>query len=162
MHFDALARDDAAYQESGECDEDRKFWQAYVQRVKRFAYTQRCINSIGKKTTYRQKMTLGVIERQKLQKVAGAMNVSESFLYIGASALLFRSLLNREYVSLSLPVRGTYLTQELGMTSNFLPLLLHIRDDATIREVLLQIAQETKSILKYQRYRIEDILKLAD
>ncbi|XP_055302606.1 uncharacterized protein LOC129568577 [Sitodiplosis mosellana] len=162
LHFDALACADAMYRASDEYEEDMRFWQAYVQRLKRFAYTQRSINFLGKKTTYRQTMTLGIRECQKLQQAAKTMNIPESFIYIGVSALLLRSLLGREYMSLNLPVRGTYLNKELGMTANVLPLLLHIPEHATIPEVIIQIAQETKSILKHQRYRIEEILQLAN
>ena len=88
LHFDALARADAEYQDSDEKAEDKKFWPEYVKPLKRFAYTQRSVNSIGKKTTYRHMMTLGINERQKLLTTATAMNVSESFLYIAVSALL--------------------------------------------------------------------------
>ncbi|XP_055303140.1 uncharacterized protein LOC129568840, partial [Sitodiplosis mosellana] len=162
LHFDALARADAKYKASDKHEEDEKFWEAYVQPLKRFAYTQRSNNSVGKKTTHQHTMTLNTSERRKFQQVAAAMDIPETHLYVGVSALLLRSLLGREYVSLSLPVRGTYLTHELGMTSNVLPLLLHIPGDATIHEALLRIAQEIKSILKHQRYRIKDILKLAN
>ncbi|XP_055305790.1 uncharacterized protein LOC129570272, partial [Sitodiplosis mosellana] len=162
LHFGALSHADTIYQASDEYEKDETFWRAYVQPLKRFAYTQRCINSAGKKTTHRHKMPLSIGERRKLQKVAAAMNIPESFLYVGVSALLLRSILGREHVSLSLPVNGTDLTNELGMTFNVVPLLLHIPEDATIHEALLRIAQETKSILKHQRYRIEDILKFAN
>ncbi|XP_055306821.1 uncharacterized protein LOC129571077, partial [Sitodiplosis mosellana] len=161
-HFDAHARADTMYQVSDEYEEDKKFWQAYVQPLKRFAYTQRSNISIGKKTTNRIAITLSSNDRQKLQQAAAEMNISESHLYIGISALLLRNLIDREYLSLSLPVHGTYLNHELGMTSNVLPLLLHLPEDAKIHEVLLQITKETKSILKHQRYRIEDILQLAN
>ncbi|XP_055301721.1 dimodular nonribosomal peptide synthase-like [Sitodiplosis mosellana] len=159
--FDALAIADAAYQASDDRKEDEKFWQAYVQQLERFAHTQRSVNSVGTKSTYRQTLTLSTTEYQILQQAAAAMNIPESLLYIGISAFFLRNLLGHDYLSLSLPVRGTDLTREIGMTANILPLLLHIPGHATIPEIIRQIAQEAKSILKHQRYRVDDILKLA-
>ncbi|XP_031631245.1 uncharacterized protein LOC116345737 [Contarinia nasturtii] len=162
LHFGAIAGTDAKYQSSPEHQQDEKFWKTYVQSLCRHAYTQRNINPFGNKTTNRCTHTLRASERQKLKQTAASMNVVESILYIGVSALLFRSHLDNECVSLSLPVSGTHMIQELGMTANLLPLLLRIPEHATFKDVLNHVNQETKSILLHQRYRVTEIRRHAN
>ncbi|XP_031634798.1 uncharacterized protein LOC116348076 [Contarinia nasturtii] len=162
LHFDALAQADLAYKASVEHKQDEKFWKDRVQSLKHHAYTQRNVDSLLNKITNRYTHSLSISERQKLQQIAAEMHIPESILYIGVSKLLFRSLHGNEYVSLSLPVSGTYLRRELGMTSNIVPLLLCIPDYATLKEVFMNVAQETKSVLAHQRYRIEEILRHAN
>lgn len=156
--FNAFASAEAAYNTSKEHEQDEQFWMVYVQPLKHHAYTQRCIDSFENKTAYQCMHTLTTEECKKLQNVADTLNISESSLYIGVSALWVQSMLESEYVSISLPICSTH----SGMVSNVLPLLLHIPAHATIRNALIYIAQETKSVLDHQQYQVEKIRKHAN
>ncbi|XP_031639427.1 uncharacterized protein LOC116351465 [Contarinia nasturtii] len=162
LQFDALATADATYHASDDHKKDEQFWKAYVQHFKHHAYPQRNIDSFEQKTPYHCIQTICAEEREKQQQTAAILNISESNFYIAVSALWFRSIFRNEYVSLSLSTHGTHLTQEIGMTSNVVPLLLHIPEHATLTETLIQVAQKTESVLKHQRYRVEDIRQHAN
>ncbi|WP_127957935.1 non-ribosomal peptide synthetase [Serratia microhaemolytica] len=160
--FDANAKSDHEYQSSSEKIKDEQFWAAYVQDLKRDAISWRSIISNQKREISQYRNTLSHSQREKINHIGRSYAVSEQRVLLSAAILLIRILIDKPCFSVSLPVPGIDRNAAPGMTSNVLPLRVNLPATMTLAEVIQSVSGEVKNILQHQRYRGEDILRLAE
>ncbi|WP_261644019.1 non-ribosomal peptide synthetase [Erwinia mallotivora] len=141
--------------------EDAQFWQRYVSRLPSAAMTQRVIGGERKALNVRHRQTLAAEKRARLRASASQQQVKEPVIWLSAVALLMRHLTGQETISLSLPVKGTQNTEQTGMTSNVIPLILTLPAQADLTQILALVREELHRVLPRQRYRAQAIQRLA-
>ncbi|WP_276318281.1 non-ribosomal peptide synthetase [Serratia microhaemolytica] len=160
--FDATANADYQYQQSSAKLKDELFWRNYIDDLKYDAFTWTGLSTIDKCKTYRYSDSIPFSQRQQIQALSLACGVSEQILFLSSAVLLIRALIDQPCFSVSIPVPGTGKLVSLGMTSNVLPLRIHLPETLSLSQALQALSKEVKTVVRHQRYRVEDVLQLSE
>ncbi|MCP5420865.1 MAG: hypothetical protein H6969_10320 [Gammaproteobacteria bacterium] len=154
-----LLADEHAYTQSSHYQRDRQFWQACL------AERSEPITLSGKPPTYGSAVIRCTAElappgRATIESIGKVYGASFAQVIMSAVALFLYKHSGQQTVSLGIPVttRTSNLRRQIaGMVSNFIPLLLNIKPDSRLSDLLPQVSQRLRQALQHQRYRGEDL-----
>ncbi|MET8331998.1 amino acid adenylation domain-containing protein, partial [Streptomyces sp. NPDC005181] len=159
---------DVDYRASREFETDRQHWLSRLDGLpEAVSFTERTTTEIPQsflRVTHYSPQT----QLDGYRAAARRAGTSWSGLVIAATAAYLHRLTGRQDVVLGIPVQarpGKALRNIVGMASNHLPLVLQVRPDMSVSELLRQVTREIRTTLRHQRYRYEDIrrdLKISD
>ncbi len=156
-----LLERDAKYRSSADFDADRHYW---AQRLADLPEPARlaALPTHAPQATVHHSAALPPEAAQRLHAAARKARTLPSALVLAATDAYLHRITGRQDVVLGLPVAArtdAELRTIPGMLSNVLPLRLAVRPDMTVTEPLRQVAQETRAMLRHQRFRGEDLAR---
>ncbi|WP_460724072.1 amino acid adenylation domain-containing protein, partial [Nocardia heshunensis] len=157
--LEGLVESEFAYRESTRFQADKQHW---AQRVSGLEQGLSLAGRTAAPASSNRVDTGALSDSQSavLDAVVKDYDASPATLVIAAFATYLAQWTGSEDVILSLPVtaRTTAVMRRAGgVSSNIVPLRLHVGHDATIADLLRQVRVEVSGALRHQRYRHEDI-----
>jgi amino acid adenylation domain-containing protein len=154
-----LVDSESSYRTSEQFVQDRDYWiRNFADRPEPASFTSRSSKTLENSLHQSTLLSLSLVD--KLRFAARRERVPWSVILIAATAIYVHRLTGAQDVIISLGVtarQGSVLTRAPGMLANVLPLRLPVLPDMSLSDVIGQVAQKVREILKHQRYRGEDL-----
>ncbi len=154
-----LIENEQAYRASEHFVKDRRYW---LECLAEMPEPVSLANQPPVKSSsfLRQTAYIQSADADMLRAVANRTNATLSQLIIAAIAAYLNRLTGADEITLGLTVTarlGAVSRNIPGMLSNVLPLRLKVLTNTTVVELIQQVGQKTRNILRHQRYRSETL-----
>ncbi|RJF52836.1 amino acid adenylation domain-containing protein [Serratia inhibens] len=153
--FSLLCENDAKYRSSSRYVSDQAFWREYTVAASGSLSRKAILTPESAMQHSTRLLEKSVLDQ--LQERAEIIGVHRAHILVAAVALSFYSLTGSECLNFSMPVTGTRERNSIGMTSNVVPLIIHVNPQKTLAEFVQQVAAEIARVARHQLYRCEDI-----
>ncbi|MEV0321975.1 amino acid adenylation domain-containing protein [Streptomyces sp. NPDC050658] len=152
---------DAEYRASEQYAEDRRYW---MDRLADRPEPARLAGRPNRLPTawHCHSATLPDEAEARLHEAAAAAGVRPSAVLIAATAAYMHRMTGADHVVLGLPLstRTDAGSRSVpGMVVNALPLRVEVHAHTTAGDLMRQVAQEVKQVLRHQHYRVEDLVR---
>ncbi|HLJ86298.1 MAG TPA: amino acid adenylation domain-containing protein [Candidatus Angelobacter sp.] len=154
-----LLADQDKYRQSSQYERDRDYWKKQLEG-------RSAVETFSGKPPARSRSFIRCASDvpaalvEGLRAMAGLHQVSLPQLITAAGALYLHRWTGAQDLTLGMPVVGRIgqkMRRIFGNTTNVLPLRLRINRGDTLATVLLHVAQQTRTALRHQLYRAEDL-----
>jgi nonribosomal peptide synthetase DhbF len=159
--YDLLLAADSDYRASPVFGVDRNYWlRRFADRPGRVSLSTARQSGPPGRPVLEQTGDLGLFVMEGLRSSARQARTGWSAAMIAMTAAYQHRMTGSTDVVLGFPVtgrRGLIARETPGMTANELPLRLTVHPHMTCTELIRETADETRAVLRHQRYRGEDL-----
>ncbi len=159
---------DEQYRASADFADDREYWLRQLSDFPNVTSVSGRQLEVVPRLPVRELDELSLDDAAGLRAAATRLKTSFATLMITAAAIYLQRSTGADDVVLGLPVLGRMsrrLRRIPGMTTNILPIRLHVDRRTTLDDLLHQVSATVREALPRQRYRYEDLrrdLKVTD